>query len=341
MFLTVILLIVGMILLIKGADLFVSGSSKLAKAIKIPPLVIGLTLVSMGTSAPEASVSINSAISGMTDMGISNVVGSNIFNTLFIVGLSAAITPLAFGRDAIKYDLPIMTLLYCVLAVFAFLCTPMTLDLFEGVVLLALFAAYTAFIVVRAMRGRSASAPVKQYPLDSADRICAPVIDTENGGKRKKPRNKRKVPLWLSVILAIIGLAGVIFGGDLVVDSAAKIAVALGMSEAMVGLTIVAVGTSLPELVTSAVAAVKKENDIALGNVIGSNIFNMIFILGLSSAVRPAPLDLDTLADLFVMLCSGMILMPAALHKGKVGRIFGVMLILAYAAYLSFIIVRS
>jgi len=330
-FLTVTLLIIGTILLIKGADLFVSGSSRLAKAMKIPPLVIGLTLVSMGTSAPEASVSINSAIAGMTDMSIGNVVGSNIFNTLFIIGLSAVITPLAFGRDVIKYDLPVMTALYGVLFVFAYAVTPMTLGVIEGALLLVLFAAYTAFILIRAKRTRP-------LPISGAA-LSAPPQAEQKEHKNSKP--KRNIPLWLSIVLAIIGLAGVIFGGDLVVDSAAEIAVALGMSEALVGLTIVAVGTSLPELVTSVVAAAKKENDIALGNVIGSNIFNVIFILGLTSVIHPSALDYDTLADLFVMLCSGIVLMPLALQKGKVGRVSGAMLMISYAAYLTFIIVRS
>lgn len=322
MFLNVVLLIVGMALLVKGADWFVSGSSAIAKALKIPPLIIGLTLVSMGTSAPEASVSINSAINGMNDMSIGNVVGSNIFNTLFILGVSSIILPLSIGKDMKKYDIPIMVALYGILLLFAFVITPLKLDIFESVAFLLLFVGYTAFLIVRTKMenkkkvtvGESAAAPEKE----------------------KKPR-----PLWLCIILAVVGLAGIIFGGDLVVDNASAIAKALGMSEVLVGLTIVAVGTSLPELVTSIVASVKKENDIAIGNVIGSNIFNIIFILGLSSTISNLTLAPSTLTDMLVMLGSGLIIFVIALFSKKMTRWQGVITVLLYIGYLSYIIVRN
>lgn len=315
MALNVLLLIAGIALLVKGADWFVSGSSAIAKTAKIPPLVIGLTLVSMGTSAPEASVSINSAVQGMNGMSIGNVVGSNIFNTLLILGVSSLIIPLSIGRDIRRYDIPVMVALYCLLMLFAFVISPLTLDIYESVTMLALFAGYTVFLIVRARRG------AKTLPV------------AENEEKRK--------PLWLSIILALAGLAGIIFGGDFVVDGASGIAKELGMSEVLVGLTIVAVGTSLPELVTSIVASVKKENDIAVGNVIGSNIFNIIFILGLSSTISSLTLDRQTFIDMAVMLGSGLIIMLIAFFSKKMTRWQGAVTVLLYAGYLAYIIIRN
>lgn len=325
MALNIFLLIVGMALLVKGADWFVGGSSTIAKALKIPSLIIGLTLVSMGTSAPEASVSINSAVNGMNDMSIGNVVGSNIFNTLFILGVSSLIVPLSIGKDIKRYDIPIMVCLYGILLSFAFVITPFTLDIFESVAMLVLFVAYTAFLIIRAKKENKKLAV-------TADSI------TEQSNEVKEEKKK---PVWLSIILAVVGLAGIIFGGDLVVDNAAVIAKTAGMSEALVGLTIVAVGTSLPELVTSVVASVKKENDIAIGNVIGSNIFNIIFILGLSSAISNLTVDWSALVDLLVMLGSGVIVLLIALFSKKMQRWQGAITVLLYVGYITYIIIRN
>ena len=324
MVLVVFLLILGMVLLVKGADLFVSGSSAIAKALKIPSLIIGLTLVSMGTSAPEAAVSIIGSINGMTDMSIGNVVGSNIFNTLFIVGISALIVPLSVGNDIKRFDIPIMIGIYAVLILFAFAITPYVLDIYESVTMLALFIGYTVFLVVRAKKASKPS-------VAANDPVPNPDNETNN-----KPK-----PIWLSVILAALGLAGIVFGGDMVVDNAAKIAEAAGMSEALVGLTIVAVGTSLPELVTSIVASVKKENDIAIGNVIGSNIFNIIFILGISSAIGDLTLGGAALVDMLVMLGSGIVILLTALCSARVYRLQGAAMLLLYVGYLAYIIVRN
>lgn len=327
MFLNILLLILGMAMLIKGADWFVSGSSRIAKALKIPSLIIGLTLVSMGTSAPEASVSINSAVNGMNDMSVGNVVGSNIFNTLLILGVSSLIFPLAIGKDVKKYDIPIMVALYLLLLLLAFVITPLKLDLAESLVMLALFFAYTAFLIIRAKKENKNPEKVSETPSEQIE---------EGDKKTKKP-----APVWLSVLLALIGLAGIIFGGDFVVDSAAAIAKELGMSEALVGLTIVSVGTSLPELVTSVVASVKKENDIAVGNVIGSNIFNIIFILGMSSTISSLTLDWSTLTDMLVMLASGIVILLIALFSKNTVRWQGAMMILLYIGYLTYVIIRN
>lgn len=325
MALNIILLIVGMALLVKGADWFVSGSSAIAKALKIPTLIIGLTLVSMGTSAPEASVSINSAVNGMNDMSIGNVVGSNIFNTLLILGISSLIIPLPIGKDIKHYDIPIMVCLYGILLLFAFVITPLMLDIFESVALLVLFVIYTAFLIIRTKKANKKLA------------FTAESIPEQTTAVKKE----KKKPIWLSIILAVVGLACIIFGGDLVVDNASTIAKTAGMSETLVGLTIVAVGTSLPELVTSVVASIKKENDIAIGNVIGSNIFNIIFILGLSSTISTLTLSWAQFIDMLVMLGSGIILLLIALFSKKMQRWQGAIIVLLYVGYIVYIIIRN
>lgn len=313
MFIEIVLLIVGMALLIKGADFFVEGSSKIAKALKIPSLIIGLTLVSMGTSAPEASVSINASINDLKDLSIGNVVGSNIFNTLFIVGVSTLFTPLVISKEMKKYDIPIMIGLYLVLILFSFGITPLTLDLIESIILLLLFIGYIVFLIYRA----------KKNP---------PVEENED---EKKPS------IVKNIIFAIVGLAAIIFGGDLVVDNASKIAIRLHMSESLVGLTIVAVGTSLPELVTSIVASIKKENDIALGNVVGSNIFNIVFILGFSSVISSLTLNWTGFFDMMVMLLSGVIIMIYAMFSKNIKKWQGILIFVLYVVYLALIIIRN
>ncbi len=317
MLLNVLLLIVGLGLLVKGADWFVDGASSIAKALKIPSLIIGLTLVSFGTSAPEASVSINAAISGSQDISLGNVVGSNIVNTLLILGVSAVIMPLIIEPTMKKFDIPIMLIMYTVLVLFCFVISPYQLPRWQGIVMLLLFTVYVAFLVIRAKK------------------------TAKNTIEEKEHDNTKKKPIWLSILLTVIGLGAVIFGGDLVVDKASLIAIDLGMSEALVGLTIVAVGTSLPELVTSVVAAIKKEDDIAIGNVVGSNIFNQIFILGISATISPLAVASTALVDMLVMVGSGVILLLIALTGKKIKRWQGVLMILSYIAYLTFIIIRG
>ncbi len=328
MFLNILLLVIGLILLVKGADFFVDGSSKLAKALKIPPLIIGLTLVSLGTSAPEASVSINSSLNGMNDMSISNVIGSNIFNTFLIIGISSLICPLVIGTDVKKYDLPILLLLNIILLIFCFVITPYTLDIFESISFLILLVSYILFLIARTTRLNKKKAKKMTKELMPANNTIT-----------NKP--KKELPLWVSIILAILGLAGVIFGGDLVVNNVSSIAKNLGMSESLVGLTIVSVGTSLPELVTSVVASVKKENDIALGNVIGSNIFNIVFILGLSSTISTLTVSSTILVDLVIMLLSALIIFIISRFSKNIKKWQGAMFVAMYVAYLIYIIVRN
>ena len=322
MFVAWLLLIVGMVLLIKGADFFVDGSSKIAKAMRIPSLIIGLTLVSMGTSAPELSVSLNASLAGSNDLSFGNVVGSNIFNTFLILGVASLFVPLVWG-DMKKFDIPIMLGIYIIMLLFGFVISPYKLDLLESIFLLVLFVSYITLLIVRAKKSNQ-----------------------ETTLENEEPITKKK--LIISIIKAIIGLAAIIYGGDLVVDNASIIAKEMGMSEALVGLTIVAVGTSLPELVTSVVASIKKENDIAVGNVIGSNIFNILFILGTSSTISQLQISTNValginkaLFDLIILLVSGFLVFIFSRFSKNLKKWQGILFILLYIGYLAFIIARD
>ena len=326
MLLAFLLLVAGMLLLIKGADWFVDGASKIAKAMKIPTLIIGLTLVSMGTSAPELSVSLNAAIAGSSDLSFGNVVGSNIFNTFFILGVASLFVPLAFDEAMRKYDVPIMVGIYAVLTIFSFLITPYKLDTVESIILCILFVSYLALLFVRAKKQQNE--------------------ETLEEKEEETPVTKKQI--ILNVVMIVVGLAAIIFGGDLVVDNAVIIADELGMSEALIGLTIVAVGTSLPELVTSVVASIKKENDIAVGNVIGSNLFNILFIIGLSSTIKPLSISETmgfgmnkALFDLIILILSGVLTLLIAKLSKNMKKWQGVIFFSLYIAYVVFIILRD
>lgn len=319
MFDNILLLIMGMYLLIKGADWFVGGASAIAKALKIPSLIIGLTLVSLGTSLPEASVSIQSAINGSSALSLGNVVGSNIVNTLLVLGLCAIFAPIVIDRDMKKFDLPIMIALYVIIILFCFVITEGIIERWQGIVLVVLFVAYMTFLVIRA----------KNNQMKTIDQV------EENSEQQDKK------PLWLNILLVLLGLGAIVLGGDLVVDKATFIALELGMSQSLVGLTIVAVGTSLPELVTSVVASIKKENDIAVGNVIGSNIFNVVFILGTSAAISPLTLASGALVDMLVLLGTALLLMGFSLFSKNIKRWQGILMVLAYVGYTAYIIVRG
>ena len=314
-FLDILLLVVGMVLLIKGADFFVDGASNIAKALRIPAVIIGLTLVSMGTSAPELAVSINAAIIEKNDLSLGNVVGSNTFNTFLILGISSVIIPLVIDDGMKKYDIPIMLGIYAVLLIFGFLISPSKLDVFESLALLVLFLAYMVILFVRAKN------------------------DKTEKSETEEPITKKKV--IISVILVVVGLAAIIGGSELVVDNASKLATSFGMTETMVGLTIVAIGTSLPELVTSVVAAVKKENDIAVGNVIGSNIFNALLILGTTSTILPLTLSNDSLIDLIVLFVSGLLVFIISRFSNNIKKWQGVLFVLLYIIYFVYVVIRG
>ncbi len=311
--LSVILLIAGMALLIKGADWFVEGSSSIAKAMKIPSLVIGLTLVSIGTSMPEFSVSLQSSLAGNNDLSFGNVIGSNIFNTFVVIGVSAIFIPLVVSKEIKKYDLPILMGIYLLLILFAFVISSGTIEVWEAVILFSLTIIYTAFLIYRSRE------------------------EIKNSKNEEAPKRK----WWLNLILVAIGLAGIIFGGDLVVDNASFIATKLGMSDLLVGLTIVAVGTSLPELVTSMVAAKKGEADIAVGNAIGSSLFNIVLILGFCSIISPAKVELSSLVDCLIMLASAVLVFLFSFKSMKVNGWQGILLLGVYVAYLAYIIFRN
>lgn len=307
----IIFLLVGFVLLIKGADFFVDGSSSVAKLLGIPGFVIGLTVVAMGTSAPEAAVSITAGISGSNEIAISNIIGSNLFNLLVVAGLSAVIKPFKIENTILKRDYPI-NVGACVLLL-AMIFIGGTLGRFDGIILLGLFIAYVVYVVIDALKHRSS-----------------------NNGEDVKTMN----PV-LSIVAIIGGLAAVIFGGDLVVDNAVAIAQRLNWSETFIGLTIIAIGTSLPELVTSVVAAKKGESGLALGNVIGSNLFNIMLVLGLSTAISPIATDSSMITNAVIMLAVTAIVYVACLIKKSLGRVVGAICVSGYAAYTVYLIMTT
>ncbi len=313
--LEILLLVVGMVLLIKGADWFVDGASQIAKAMKIPSLIIGLTLVSIGTSTPELSVSVNSSIQGLNDMSFGNVIGSNIFNTFMVIGVSALFTPMVVSKGLLKGDMPVLVAIYLVTLLFGFVVTPFVFDVWEGIILLVLLVAYTVFLIYRGKKENALNPPKEE---------------------------ETKLRKWyINLLLVVVGLASIVFGGDFVVDNASKLAVRCGMSEFLVALTIVAIGTSLPELVTSIVASKKGENDIAVGNAIGSCLFNIVLILGLSASISPMTIGLDSLIDIIVMIISALLIIFMSVKSYTIGKWKGVVLISVYVVYFAYIVLRN
>lgn len=302
-----ILLIVGFVLLIKGADFFVDGSSSIARALKVPSIVIGLTLVSLGTSAPEAAVSITAGLRGNSDISLGNVIGSNMFNLLTVIGCAAIFRPIPLQKALTKRDIPVSLLSTVILFI-------MMLDgrisRLEGIILLALMLVYMIVLVVGALKNRTEATEEKILPLP------------------------------LSFLYVVLGLAGVIAGGQLVVNNATIIAKNFGLSNTLIALTIVAIGTSLPELVTSVVAARKGDSGIALGNAIGSSIFNFLFIGGMASALAPITVDVKLYADMIILIVIHILLFIFCSTKNKISRLEGAVLVAIYAAYTAYIIMR-
>mgnify|MGYP005829404935 FL=1 len=316
---TYLLLIVGFALLIKGADWFVDGASSIAKILRISPLLIGLTIVAFGTSSPEATVSILAAIDGNAEVSLGNVIGSNIFNITLVVGLTALLNPLKVESETIRKEIPFTLLGSAVLLV---LISDIALQGFsenlltrsDGLIFLLIFAVFMYYIFEVARNNR--------------DKI--PVEDTSE-----------KATWGKNIFWTVIGLAAIIFGGELVVRNSTEIAVSLGMSETLVGLTIVAIGTSLPELVTSIMAAIKKQSEIALGNIVGSNIFNILFVLGTSSLIAPLPVNSKIFVDIGLLVVLTVILLVFSRTNFRIGKIEGTFLAIAYVLYLVFIIIRN
>ena len=299
-------LILGFLALVKGADLFVDGSSSIAKLLKVPSVIIGLTIVAMGTSAPEASVSIFASLIGNNDIAISNVVGSNIFNSLVVVGLCASILPFITNPSILKRDLNINIIASIILFI---MIIDLKLSRFEGLILLALMVIYITVMILEAKKNRTNEEVSTLSPLKS-------------------------------VIYVVIGLAVIIIGGNLVVNSASNIATTFGLSQNLIGLTIVAIGTSLPELVTSIVAVYKKDAGLALGNAIGSNIFNILFILGASASLSTLSLSFESLIDAGFMILVAIIMLVFGRSKKEFSRSEGIICLVLYISYMAYLIMR-
>lgn len=317
----ILLLIIGFIFLIKGADVFVEGASSIAKKFNVPPMLIGLTIVAMGTSAPEAAVSITSSIAGQNDMSIANVVGSNFFNILMVLGVSALISKLPVEKDTIKKDTPFLILVSFLLLILGL---NGKLDRLDGVIFLAVFALFLFNMIKTSIGNNTIS-------NDSPSGELAIAIETET----QKPISMPK-----TIILCILGAIGIVIGGDLVVDSATKIATSFGMSDNLVGLTIVACGTSLPEFVTSIIAVKKGETEIAIGNVIGSNLFNILLVLGLAALINPMTLSSVALVDILFMTVITILLYVFMKKENSLVKSHGILFIVLYALYMVYTIFR-
>lgn len=323
MWITLGMLSGGLVLLVVGAEALVKGASRLALKMGIPPLIIGLTVVAFGTSAPEMAVSVKGSLMGQADIALGNVVGSNIFNVLFILGISAIITPLVVSQQLIRWDVPLMI----VVSVLVYL---MALDgkigRWDGLFLFSGIMAYTYF-AIRASR-REKALVKKEYEQEFGD----------------KQKGKESHPLWIQIVLILAGLALLVLGARWLVDSAIQIATYLGVSEVIIGLTIVAAGTSLPEVATSVIASIRGERDIAVGNVVGSNIFNILAVLGLSSLVSPSGVAVAPSLEGFdipVMIAVAVACLPIFFTGHRINRWEGWLFLGYYAAYTIYLILAS
>ena len=302
-----LLLLIGFVLLIKGADFFVDGSSSLARIMKVPSVIIGLTIVAMGTSAPEASVSVNAALAGSNDIAISNVIGSNLFNGLVVVGVCAFMAGFKTNPEILKRDMPLNIIVTAILCI---MLLDRHINHIEGIILLISMAVYIAVMVISALKNRETADECKILSLPK------------------------------SLIFIIGGLIAVIFGGTLVVDNACLIAKDFGVSESFIGLTIIAIGTSLPELVTSITATRKGDSGLALGNAIGSNLFNILFILGMSATICPLNVLSESIIDCIILLVSAVILYVFARTKKTMNRWEGIVCVFLYVGYTAYLLIR-
>ena len=307
-----ILLVVGFVGLIKGADFFVEGASNVAKRFKVPSLIIGLTIVAMGTSLPETAVSISASIAGSNSLAISNVSGSNLFNLLVVVGLCAILQKVDVDKDTIKRDIP-YSLLAAVLLIVLGMAGGMELGRFDGVILLAFFAFFLYLMIKSALKA---------------------AANTED-------KEEVSQSFLMSIVCIVGGAIAIALGGDWVVDAASTIALKLGMTETMVGLTIVAVGTSLPELVTSFVAARKGEVDMALGNAIGSNVFNILLVLGVASVISPIGFMMSNAIDIIAVIVATVVCWVVAAKNKSLGRGMGIFMVVSDFVYMVYVVMRE
>ncbi|HAY9461113.1 TPA: calcium/sodium antiporter [Shigella sonnei] len=335
-----LLLAIGLVLLVVGADGLVKGAARLAASIGIPSLVIGLTVVAFGTSAPELAVSIRSALAGQSEMAIANVVGSNIFNVLFILGLAAIITPLAISRQLIRQDVPLMVL--ASMLVF-YMIRDGVLSRLDSDILVVLLLAYTVFLFVQGKRTEAterASGANNSVAPSASGAALSDVASTEQDDE-VDALIRGTHPTWQNLLWIVGGLACLVAGANLLVNSAVNIARAFAVSEAVIGLTIVAVGTSLPEVMTSIVASIKGQRDIAVGNVVGSNIFNLLAVLGVSGVLSSNGLagnEQLVQQDFPVMLAVALLCVPLFFTGAILSRIEGALFFILYLAYTLFLI---
>ena len=301
------LLTLGFVMLVKGSDWFVDGAAGIAAKFRIPQIIIGLTIVAMGTSAPEAAVSITAASAGSADITVGNIVGSNILNVLIILGLASVIVPIAVGKETIKIDAPFMI---AISVIFLLLGWDGTITRVDGLIMLALFAAYIGYMIWEALHSNEEGDEIKDSPV------------------------------WKLLLATVAGLGLVVLGADVAVDAATKLATIFGMSERFIGLTVVALGTSLPELFTSVTAARKGNADIAIGNIVGSNIFNILFVVGLSSMIINVPFAANFRIDMIVAVAAALFLWAASLKKGKLVRWHGAVMLLGYAGYFVYLLTQ-
>lgn len=305
-----LILALGFLFLVKGADWFVEGSSKIAERFGIPQLVIGLTIVAMGTSLPETAVSISAAIKGNADISIGNVVGSNILNILLILGLTALICPVAVQKTTIRYEIPYVVIVSAVLMGIG--CTDGLVSRIDGLILWALMILYLLYLRWMAKTGQ--------------------------GEAEESSDDGKSAPLWKLLVMIALGGVLIVAGADFAVDSASALARLFGMSERLIGLTIVALGTSLPELVTSVTAAIKGKADIAVGNIVGSNIFNILFVIGTSALITPVVYAETFFTDSIICIAVAVLLWLCVVRKQRLGRIGGAILLLGEAAYFIYLI---
>ena len=315
----VVLLVIGFVFLVKGADAFVEGCSSVAKRFHVPTLIIGMTIVAMGTSLPETAVSITASISGNNALAVSNAVGSNIFNLMVVVGVCAVLTPLAVQVGILKRDFPLS--IACAILLLILGAIDMTLGHVDGVVFIVLFAFFILYMIRSARNAGNGAEGEEDELLAEAEEM--PVMSVPK-----------------SLIYIVAGCVAIVMGPDAVVEGCSSVASGFLLTTKLIGLTLVAIGTSLPELATSIVAAKKKEVDMALGNVIGSNIFNILMVLGIASAVSPVAFLTENVIDIVILIIFSAIVWVLAWTKKELNRKEGILMLILYAAYVVYICIR-
>lgn len=311
-----LLLVIGFAFLVKGADAFVEGSSSIAKHFRVPSLIIGMTIVAMGTSLPETAVSVTASIAGSNALAVSNAIGSNIFNLMIVIGVCAVLTPVAVQKSSLRVDIPFSVI--CALLLLALGYNRMTLTRFNGLLLILLFACFLVYMIRSAKRS----------------------MNREEAELASEAEEIKVLSVPKSLLYIVVGIVAITFGSDWVVDGATTVAAAFGLSENLIGLTIVACGTSLPELTTSVVAARKNEVDMALGNAVGSNIFNILMVLGIASALSPIAFIGENIIDILILVGFTFLVWLMAWTKHQLSKLEGWLMILLYVGYLIYICMR-